>query len=328
MKIAILGSGAQGCLYGGFLIRAGHEVTFVARGEQLQALQQKGLTIIEGDQQSHHSVAVVDSPRKILECDLGIVSVKARDTAAILEHSGHLATSKATFFSVQNVGGKEELMAGFLGKEHVIGAVSMHGAVRTDPGSIRLTSAGRGIAWIGEYPAGESSRVNAIAAALTTAGLKCEPRNDISSVIWAKLIQFSTEAGICSVTRSPWYRVLKEPSLVKIVYRALSEGAQIAHAANIVLKPFPPLLDIERVADLSENEACNELLAKGSELEQRGFIHHRPSMLMDILRKRPTEVDDTIGHLVRRAAGLNIEAHTLQAIYGFIRGIEGSYDLN
>jgi 2-dehydropantoate 2-reductase len=323
LKVAVLGSGAQGCLYGSFLLKAGHDVTFVARGEQLRALREKGLTVDE----SRYQVTVVDNPSKIPMCDLGIVAVKARDTASILRESTHLANTGSVFFSVQNAGGKEETMSKFLGKDHVIGAVSMHGAVVTEPAAIKVTSAGRGIAWIGEYPSGASGRVRDIAAALTSAGLRCEPCEEISSVIWVKLIQFSTEAGICSITRLPWYRVLKEPTLGPVVFRALNEGARLAHSAGISLGVFPSLLDIESLTSLPAEETFKELLARGAELEQKGFIHHRPSMLMDILRKKPTEVDDTVGYLVRKAADLEVDVPTIGSIYGFIRGIEASYDL-
>src|SRR5258708_34742180 len=124
MKILIMGTGAVGSLYGGKLARAGHAVTFVARGENLQALRDSGLTVKSYQGEFHlERVHATDRPQDAGVCDLVLVCVKSYDTVVAARLLRPAVGPDTVLLSLQNGVENEELLAQALQGADVLGGM-------------------------------------------------------------------------------------------------------------------------------------------------------------------------------------------------------------
>src|SRR2546423_6010863 len=130
LKIAIMGSGGLGGYYGARLQAGGNDVTFIARGEQLKALQQNGIAL-EGDRPIHlPKVKATDDPKTIGKVDMVMFTVKLRDTEAAARQILPVIGPDTGIISLQNGVQKDDMLAPIVGREHLLGwAAHIGGAI-------------------------------------------------------------------------------------------------------------------------------------------------------------------------------------------------------
>jgi len=319
MKFVVLGAGALGCVYGGMLAEAGHDVTLVARGEHYAAMKNDGLTILTSERSLKPALRVVDNPQAVKESDVAFVTVKARDTSKIMEASKHLF-ERTVFVSFQNSGDKDEILSRYVGPGNVIGGAAMVAGTLVKPGVVEATYVGR--TWLGELPRGTSERVETLTSALDGAGLPAIAADDITAVKWVKLIQYCAYAGVSALTRLRMYEIMQDRRLLEVYVGLLREGGRVMKAAGTEPENQKGLPPIKRIMELPKDALIQEFSEQSKSLKGR---HEAISMLQDVLRNRPTEADETLGYVTRKASESRVDTPIMNAVYALVRGLETSY---
>lgn len=158
MRIAVMGTGGVGGYFGARLAGAGHEVAFVARGRQLEALRANGLRVESPLGDVHlRTVQVTGQPTEIGPVDLVLSTVKLWDTLDAAEAVKPLLGENAAVVSFQNGVAKDDILRDALGAEHVIGGVTYIAATIAEPGVIRHSGTLQKLVF-GEYDGKRRSR--------------------------------------------------------------------------------------------------------------------------------------------------------------------------
>ena len=230
MRIAVMGTGGVGGYFGGRLAAAGEDVTFIARGAHLAAIQRDGLKITSalGDATIAPAQAS-DDPAAIGPVDLVLFTVKLYDTVAAAEAIRPLIGPETGVVTFQNgITGPRCWQTSWV-PEHVLGGVAKIAAVVAEPGVIRHTGTIADLVF-GELDGRPSARVEALAAALEAAGVTHNVSDDIRRDIWDKMVFLSTFAGLTSLLRLPIGPIRSDPETRGLLRNGLAEALAVAHA--------------------------------------------------------------------------------------------------
>jgi len=299
MKIAIYGAGAVGGYYGGRLAQAGHDVTFIARGENLRALQANGLRVDSsmGDF-AINPVKAVSDPAEIGVVDLVIPGVKTWQLPGILPGMAALVGPQTVIVTVQNGVDSHLAIGEALGQEKVIAGITRLFSTLVEPGHIvHGGTASQFI--IGELDGSITPRVQAIYDMLNaTPGIQAALTTDIQRELWAKLVMITAFGGTGSVTRAPIGVILSVPET-----RAMIEAS---------------VLEIAAVAAASGHPLASDVLEKSL-----AFFKNQPylgtsSLQRDIMAGRRSELQSLIGTVVRVAREKNVPVPVNNFIYSVL----------
>jgi 2-dehydropantoate 2-reductase len=304
MKIAIVGAGGVGSYYGGLLARAGHEVSFLARGAHLAALVERGLEVRTPEETFTVAVAAADDVRDLAAVDLAFVAVKTYSLADVAPVVAALALGGADVVPLLNgVEAAERLIAAGVPAERILGGLTEISAVRLGPGVVERRSPFQNVV-VGEREGGLSERAGRIAAAFDGTGVKARASAEITVDLWRKLAFISTLAAACGLARAPLGPVREAPLGTLLLERLLGEVAAVARARGVAL----PAGAEERIL--------------AAILDMPPAI--QPSFLADLQAGGPTELDDLCGAVARlgREAGVATPVHdTAVAALGVRRAV-------
>lgn len=235
MRIAVMGTGGVGGYFGGRLAASGEDVTFIARGAHLRAMQERGVRITSalGDATVAPCQAS-DDPGTIGPVDLVLFTVKLYDTEAAAEAIRPLIGPETGVVTFQNGITGPEVLAARLGAEHVLGGVAKIAAVIAEPGVIRHTGTMAELVF-GELDGSRSRRVAALSAALEAGGVQHAVSDDIRRDIWDKMVFLSTFAGLTSLIRLPIGPIREDADTRRLLHDGLAEALAVARAADIDL---------------------------------------------------------------------------------------------
>ena len=288
MKIVMMGSGGVGGYYGARLQQAGHEVAFVARGAHAEAMRKNGLRIRSELGDAQLSVRVLEDPAQAGAADLVVIAVKLWDTEDAARAVARVP--RAAVVSLQNGVDKDEVLAGALGRDRVLGGVTHIGAVIAEPGVIAQTGKLQRIT-LGELDGSSTPRLQAIADAFRSAGVETVVSDDIRRVTWEKFVFLSALSGLTALTRKPIGEVRANPATRSLLLEALREAVAVARAEGAGL-----------------DDAFAQKLLQTIDSLPAGMLS---SMAQDLLRGRRLELPWLSGAVVRRAEkhGLRVPAH-------------------
>ena len=300
--VAVVGAGGMGALFGAILSEGGLEVTLVDTDRaHLDAIRRDGLRIsgLGGDRRL--MLATAHDAAQVEQADIVLVQCKGTATRAAALAMTHLADAGAVFISFQNGLGNEDILAEILGAETVFGGLTSMAGARLGPGHIRDFD--RVPSYIGEWGGGESPR----AAAFTAAGLETHASADISAEIWKKLLGNMTMSAVSGVTNLTSAEILQTESLRRVCFTALDEAISIAHSQNINLD--------------------REAVVRGLELMTApgGTGDNKSSLCLDVLARRPSEIEFIYGTPLQLADAAGLAVPTLRSLYGLVKGIETHY---
>ena len=203
MKIAMMGSGGVGGYYGGRLAAKGYEVSVVARGSHLKAMQENGLTIESGFAPTVvKPVRVTEDPATIGPVDIVIFSVKLWDTESAAHQIKPLIGPDTGVISLQNGVDAEPTLAKVLGAKHVMGGIAQIGSKIGRPGVIEHVGTMQRLSF-GELDNSRSKRAEALLEACTSAGITAEISTDILKTIWQKFVFLVGMSSTTTLTRMP-----------------------------------------------------------------------------------------------------------------------------
>jgi 2-dehydropantoate 2-reductase len=196
MRIAVMATGAVGGYFGARLAQAGHQVAFVARGRQLEALRAHGLRVDSPLGDVHlPDIEVTDDPAGIGPVDLVLFTVKLWDTQEAAEATKPLLGESTAVLSFQNSVVKDDILRQALGAQHIISGVCYIAATIAEPGVIRHTGTLARLVF-GEYDGSRSARVRQFGDACADAGIDAEISDRIEQAIWEEVAQVARAQGV------------------------------------------------------------------------------------------------------------------------------------
>ncbi|UFN50620.1 2-dehydropantoate 2-reductase [Roseomonas sp. OT10] len=323
MKICIYGAGAIGGHLAARLAKGGAEVSVVARGAQLAAIRERGLTVRAPDGDLHCRPAASDDPAALGPQDAVIVTVKAPSLPQVAQGIGPLLREDTAVAFVMNGipwwyfdhhGGSlegrrlPELDPGdavrtAVGLGRTVGGVVYSACTVIEPGVI-VTEHANNRVFLGRPDGGPSPQAEGIAAALRGGGFTSKVVDDIRREIWAKLLGNLTSGPICVLTRHPLLTALEEPAIVAARSAIAREGVAITKALGLEL-PAETMATIEGF--------------RGS--------RHKPSILQDLELGRPMEVDALLNVPLQLARMAKVETPTLDLLVAMVRKVAESAGL-
>ncbi len=232
-RFAIMGSGGVGGYFGACLARAGADVTFVARGAHLQAMQQDGLGIEAPDGSTeHHRVRATDDPGVIGHVDFVLFSVKLWDTMTAGAACKPLLASDTAVVSLQNGVNAERDLSAVLGPQHVMGGVTEIFATIAAPGLIQRRSPFARLRF-GETDKRRTPRAEKLAAALAVPGIDVEHSPDIELALWEKFLLLVGVSALTALTRQPISVVREDPDTRALLVQVMTEVYEVGRARGI-----------------------------------------------------------------------------------------------
>ena len=315
MNYAILGAGALGSIIGGHLIRAGEDVTMLARGARAAHLREHGLSV-SGLVDFTVPCNIETDPNALKEADVLVVTVKTYQTMDAIRPLEHLRVGSV--FSVQNGILKNRQLADVFGENAVLGSIGMLSGELLGDGMVRFTV--NQMLELGGLPDGPSAESEAIAASLNAAGIKASVSEKIQTSEWSKYVGWSGMMALSVLTRLETYKFLADPGAARIAAKIMRETAAVAGALGIPLSDKPPIPSA-KIAEDTEEEAVEHLLAVGRSFQENA-PQHRVSTLQDVERGQHLEIHETLGHTIEQAARFGVPVPTVETCYGLISAID------
>ena len=295
MRIAIMGAGAVGGYFGGLLSLAGNDVTFIARGEHLRAMQKDGLTL-ETPKGALRvtSAGFVADPAEVGTCDVVLFAVKAYDIEAAAAPLKPLVDAGATIVSVLNGVDHQDRIGAVVGAGKVLGGLALVSGVITAPGVIRYTSPMSGLRF-GEADGSMSARVVAFCNACNASGFSAEIVTDIRAAQWAKFVGLATNAALTSLFRLPAGYIYHDLEIIPLARRGFEEVAAVGRALGIALPA----------------DAAERALALHQSFPKTMYA----SMYHDVAKGKPMELDSLSGYVVRKGRGMGVPTPVHEMAY-------------
>lgn len=293
MKIAVIGVGGVGGYFGGRLAQAGEDVTFIARGDHLAALQRDGLTVdsLKGDFHLK-PVKAFNSPEQAGIVDAVLLGVKAWQVPAVAGTLLPLLGADSFVVPLENGVEAPAQLADALGENHVVGGLCRISSYIKEPGHIVHAGIDPTIAF-GELDNSPSGRTAALREAFQRAGVNVEIPADIHKAIWEKFVFIAAVSGVGALTRVPLGEMRSTPETRQVLLEALREVVRTGQAAGIHLED-----------GLAERVLANiDGMAAGV----------TASMQRDVMDGKPSELEAQNGAVVRlaRAHGLAVPVNEM-----------------
>ncbi len=315
MKVCVYGAGAIGGQVGAMLARSGIEVSLIARGPHLAAMQAKGLTLVTEEETFTVHPRATDDPAELGPQDFVFVALKAHSVPGAVERMHPLLGADTAVVTAVNgipwwyfhklegpyqgrrldtadPGGQQWH---HLGPERALGCVVWQAADIAEPGVIRLAYRGR--MPVGEPDGSRSERVQSLSKALMGAGMKSPVSRDIRSEIWLKLWGNLSFNPVSLLTHATLERLASDPDTAGTIRQMMVEAQAVGEALGV---RFP--IDVDRRIEGARSVGA-----------------HRTSMLQDLELGRPVELDALVGTVIELGGMVGVPTPTICTIYGLAR---------
>ena len=317
MRIAVVGAGSIGGYLGGFLAAAGDDVTFIARGANLEAIRSHGMKVVteEGREVIAKNVRVFSKMSEAGPHDTVLLTVKAHQVSAVAGGLHHLCDAKTSIVTMQNGipwwyfqrhGGQYDgtpvlaadpdgSIARAVDPARIIGTVVYPAAVLEAPGVVRVVE-GKRFA-LGELDGSTTPRVEAIAARFVAAGFKAPISDNLRAEIWLKLLGNLALNPISALTHATLQDLCRYPLTRELCVQMMMEAETIATQLGIAMR-----VGIERRIAGAEKVGA-----------------HKTSMLQDIEHGRPLEIEALVGAVIELGRLTGTPTPHIDAVYACTR---------
>jgi 2-dehydropantoate 2-reductase len=302
MKIAVVGCGAMGSVYAALLAAAGHEVWAIdAWREHVEAMRSNGLRLEGASGDRTVRVHATTEAAQAGICDLVIVATKAMHVEAAAQSARALLGPDTLVLSIQNGLGGPDSAARVLGRERVlVGVVGGFGASMRAPGHAHHN--GWELVRLGELSGPVTPRLEKVAEVWRSGGFKVKCFDDIDQLVWEKLICNVCYSGTCAITERTIVEVLDDPHAWEVASGCAVEAYNVARAKGIRLDFDDP---VAYVRDF------------GSKIPNA-----RPSMLLDHLAGRMSEIDAINGAIPDAGRAVGVQAPFNTVVSALVRAKE------
>jgi 2-dehydropantoate 2-reductase len=299
MQVAVIGAGAVGCYYGGLLLRAGHEVTFIGRQLHVDAINADGLLLDMPSFRGHLPAKAATDATALASPDLVLVCVKSADTEAAGRSLKGRLRADTSVLSLQNGVDNAQRLSAIIGQKVIAAAVYV-GSGMAGPGHVKHH--GGGDLAIGASPASE-----ALLQTLEAASIHATISDDIETTLWRKLTincAFNALSAVASISYGPMVEV---EGARDVIASAVREAVTVARACGVSM-PSDLAAQILKIPATMPNQTS--------------------STAQDLARGKPSEIDFLNGYVVRKGAELGIPTPTNQALQVMVKLAERSKALS
>jgi 2-dehydropantoate 2-reductase len=235
MRVAVMGSGGLGGYFGALLAKGGTDVSFIARGAHLQAMQRGGLRIESGPDSFHvEDVRATDDPAEVGPVDLVMVCVKLWDTEAALQQLRPLVGSDTALVSFQNGVLKDSMLRAAYDESKIVGGVAYVATTVSEPGVISRTGPLQRLI-VGEFDGRGTARVEAFHAAALAGGIDAQASDDIRRAIWEKFVFLVGLSATTTTMRVPIGPIRENPHSRALLLDLMREVVAVGRAHGVPL---------------------------------------------------------------------------------------------
>jgi 2-dehydropantoate 2-reductase len=315
MRFAIVGAGAIGAFVGAMLSRSGEDVTLIARGPHLKAMQEHGVRVRGSIGAFQAKPAATNEPTAIGPVDVVLLTLKAHSLTDMAPRLSPLIGAETTVVSAQNgipwwyfyrhrgelegtqldsvdPGG---VISRNIDLSRVIGCVVYPSTIIVEPGVVEHIEGTRFA--IGEPDGSKSDRCRLIADAFIKAGLRCPIRTDIRHDMWVKLMGSVAFNPISALTRATLAEIVRQPETRELAATIMSEAEAVARSLGVDIG-----ISIEQRLDGAEKVG-----------------QHKTSMLQDIESGRPAELEAIVGSVVELGKKMGLSLPATKAVYACVK---------
>jgi len=299
MKILIMGAGAVGLFYGARLQRAGEDVYYCARGENLRVLREHGLQVKSFQGDFSLQVKATGNPREFAPYELILFCVKSYDTIATARLLDGCLSQGGAVMTIQNGVENEAALCTVLPRESVMGGNARVGAELTAPGKLLHTASG--IIEFGELDGRDTPRAQRMAEAFKRAGVFGQFTRDLKSVRWKKLMGNNGTNPVSALARCTLGEMFADPESDALVHRLINETAMVGRAEGANISDE----DVEALYNVA-----------------RGFSNAsaiKTSTLQDLERGKPLEYDAITGAVVRAARRHGLSVPATETVHALLK---------
>ena len=298
MKVTVMGAGGVGGYFGGLLGRAGHDVTFIARGAHLQAIRGSGLRV-ESVNNGAFTVAgnAVEDASEVGAQDLVLFTVKMYHNASAIDAVRPVVGPGTTVLTLQNGIDNGDQLAGAFGESRVmIGSAYMEGRIAS-PGVV--TQGGPGLAGFGEMQPGISERGQKLLQVFQGANWRVELHENMPGMLWKKFAYIAGSAAVNAASNTVYAEMRTVPETRELIRAAIAEALEVGKA---------------RGAPIMEDSL------EWAMTSLDGFpAEGRASLAKDFTEGRPVELEGLTGALVRMARELGVPTPVNDFLYGILK---------
>jgi 2-dehydropantoate 2-reductase len=312
MRFAVVGAGAIGGLLGARLALAGEDVTFIARGANLEAIGRNGFKLIEADRTERVATNVrakaIDDQGPF---DVVLLAVKAQQVPGLAKDVARLLGPESVLVTLQNgvpwwffhklkgpyedrpvhIADPDGVIASSIAPGHIVGAVVYPAAELVAPGVVKVIEGDRFT--LGEPDGSKSDRARAVSEALTRAGFKAPVSSDIRAEIWLKLWGNVVFNPISALTHATLVDICQFPATRTLAAAMMAEAQAVAEKLGVRVR-------------ISIDKRIAGAEAVGA---------HKTSMLQDVEAGRPLELEVLVGSVIELARLTETPTPTIEAIY-------------
>lgn len=306
MKIGIIGTGGVGGYFGACLAKAGNEVTFIARGKHLEAIQQNGLMVksVDGDMAVKPAIAS-DDLMSLKECELIIIGTKAWQVSDIAKELKEVLKDEALVLPLQNGVLAVDELAEYIDKNQILGGLCMIFSSIESPGVINHMGLNPSITF-GEIDKTIKPRTKTIKQIFDDAKITNTLSDDIEAELWRKFILICL-SGFGTILNAGYGIIREQPETRQMIVDVLNEVQVIAKARNI---------------NLEEN-----IVEKSLSIVDSYPPDAQSSLCRDVFAGRKSEIEYQNGTVLRFAKELGIDTPVNRFIYGFVKLLEAKNNL-
>jgi 2-dehydropantoate 2-reductase len=299
VQVAVIGAGAVGCYYGGLLLKAGHDVTFIGRAAHVDAIKARGLLLDTADFQQYLPAKAATDPAVLDRPDLVLFCVKSAQT----EEAGQSLIGRlgpaTSILSLQNGVDNPQRLHAVTGHP-VVPAVVYVGSAMAAPGHVKHHGGGGLV--IGPSPKSE-----ALAQTLIAAGIQATVVHDIEQIQWSKLATNCAFNALSAVGRIAYGPMLGVNGTREVIEAAVQECVTVARASGVAV---PDDL-VERILQIPG-----------------AMPNQKSSTAQDLARGKSSEIDYLNGYVVRRGAELGIPTPVNLVLQVMVKLVERSNELS
>ncbi len=304
-RVAIVGCGAMGSVYAALMASAGHEIYAITSWpDHAAAMAKNGLRVegFSGDRtvKVHASTTTDGMP----QMDLVIIATKAMDVEEAARASLKILGPNTPVQAIQNGLGSAEKVATIVGPDRtVVGVVGGFGASMRGPGHVHHN--GMEIIHFGSYRNLPRAALEASAAVWSSGGFNVELYDDTDQMVWQKLVMNVAFSATCTLTGLTIGEVMKNENSWRIARACILEAASVAAGKGIALNVGDPVQHVYKIASR--------------------IPHARPSMLLDHMERRKSEINEINGAIPREAAKVNMTAPINETLVTLVKAREAYF---
>lgn len=306
MKIAVVGAGAMGAIFGARFAQGGHETVLVDIAQPLvDTYNRDGVRVVRTEEETTTRVPATTDPASVGTVDAVVFFTKCYHTASAAQLARPLVGPETVVASLQNGWGNGDVLAETFASEQLVVGVTYNSGTVLEPG--RVAHPGVGPTMIGPFAGASTAAVERLAQALRDGGLEADIADPIRPEIWKKLILNAATLPTAALTGMNAGALTAHPEMHELVSEAAREAVGVARALGY---------------DIDAQERVDYIHTL---LERAGPT--RGSMLQDFDAGRRTEIDVINGAVVRAAGEHRIPVPLNRAFIALVEGWESTRGL-